>query len=244
MNSSQFVLVDLQKAANADKAKLLAGFFKTGPGQYGAGDQFLGVMVPQQRAIAKKYCALALSEIEKLIKNKFHEARLTGLLILVDQYETGNDERKKTKALDPGIRRDDIFNFYLAHTKQINNWDLVDLTAPKIVGGYLLNQPRRLLYKLIKSKNLWERRIAVLATFQFIKHNQFVDALKIAKLSLTDQHDLMHKAVGWMLREIGKRDVKVLAKFLDEHGKKMPRTMLRYAIERLPEEKRQHYLKK
>ena len=225
---------DTNKLKNPEKAKLLAGFFKTGKGEYGEGDKFLGLMVPQQRSVAKKYRDLKLSDVQSLLKSKFHEYRLIGLLILVHQYEKTDDDKVRTK----------IVSFYLKNTDYINNWDLVDLTAPKILGHWSLNHDRKILYKLAKSESLWERRISILATFTFIKNNQFDDVLKLSALLLTDSHDLIHKAVGWMLREIGKRNQSIEENFLKKHYKTMPRTMLRYAIEKFPEKKRQFYLKK
>lgn len=225
------ITLALQKLANPDKAKLLARFFKTGPGEYGEGDVFLGITVPAQKKVAGQYANLTLTNLQKLLQSKIHEHRLTALLILVKQYQqAGSDDQKQ------------IVDFYLHNTKHINNWDLVDLSAPNILGNYLLKNDRRLLYQLMKSKNLWERRIAILATFAFIRNNQFTDTLKIAKLLLIDKHDLIHKALGWMLREIGKRDQKILEDFLNQHHQNMPRTMLRYAIERLPEALRKKYL--
>jgi 3-methyladenine DNA glycosylase AlkD len=244
---------ELKKLANPKKAKLLMRFFKTGKGEYGEGDIFLGIMVPQQREVVKKFRALPLSEIQKLLKSKFHEERLVGVLILVEQHQSlcHSGPRagiQKKQLLDPGSRpgmtREAIFSFYLKNAKRINNWDLVDLSAPKIVGAYLFDKNRGIIYKLAKSKNLWERRIAVLATFWFIREKDFKDAIRLAEILLTDKHDLMHKAVGWMLREIGKRNEKILRQFLNKHVRKMPRMMLRYAIERLPEKDRQHYLLK
>ena|SRR3989338_2573347 len=227
---------ELGLLANPEKAKFLAGFFKTGKGQYAEGDMFLGITVPQTRQVAGKYSSLALSDIKKLLKSKIHEHRLIALLVLVQQFNRA-DENQKVKIID----------FYLASTKRINNWDLVDLSADKILGEYLYQAPskeRKILRKLAKSKNLWERRIAVLSTFAFIKRNEFDDALEISKMLLEDPHDLIHKAVGWMLREIGKRNLAVEEKFLKKHCRKMPRTMLRYAIEKFPEKKRQLYLKR
>lgn len=228
------LLKDFKKQANPEKAKLLQGFFKTGKGEYGEGDIFLGLMVPQQRLLAKKYPDLSLNDLQELMNSKIHEHRLTALFILISQYKRLPD------------RRTEIYKFYLKNTKNINNWDLVDLSSPNIVGDYLLNHPQeqQILYKLAKSKSLWERRISVLATFMFIRGKQFDHTLKIAEMLLKDQHDLMHKAVGWMLRELGKRDEKLLCKFLDAHKQEMPRTMLRYSIEKFPEEKRKSYLSK
>jgi len=220
---------DFEKLANPEKAKIYQRFFKTGPGEYGEGDVFIGLTVPEQRSLAKKYNNLSLDEIQELLNSKIHEHRLTGLLILVSQYNKNSLE---------------IFNLYIKNMHNINNWDLVDLTAPKIVGKYLLDKPRDLLYDLAKSDNLWERRIAVLATFAFIDKKQFDDSIKIAEILLHDKHDLIHKAVGWMLREIGKRDQSILEEFLEKYHKKMPRTMLRYSIEKLTPEKRAYFMRK
>jgi 3-methyladenine DNA glycosylase AlkD len=224
---------EIKGKANPLKAKLLQGFFKTGKGQYGEGDIFLGLMVPIQREMVKKYQDLPLVDIQKLLDSKIHEERLIALLILVLQFKKGDASKRKT-----------IFDFYLKNSRNINNWDLVDLTAPNIVGEFLLDKDRIIIYKLAKSHNLWEKRIATLATFTFIKFGKFKDALKIAEILLNDNHDLIHKAVGWMLREIGKRDLLAEERFLKKHYKKMPRTMLRYAIEKFPEKKRKKYLQK
>jgi len=224
---------DLQKIADKDKAKLLQRFFKTGKGQYGEGDIFIGGKVPEQRKVAKKYPDLSLEEIQKLLSSKIHEYRLTSLFILIGKYKK-SDELGKRK----------IFNFYLKNTKNINNWDLVDLSAPNIVGDYLLDKKRNLLYKLAKSKDLWEKRIAILATATFIRNNEYKDTLKISEMLLNDKHDLIHKGVGWMLREVGKRNQKSEEDFLKKHYKTMPRTMLRYSIERFSESKRKFYMKR
>jgi 3-methyladenine DNA glycosylase AlkD len=223
---------DIKKNANPQKAVLLQRFFKTGPGDYGEGDIFLGIMVPVQRSIAKKYKELSLKEIKELLHSKFHEERLIALFILVEQFKKGDEQKKE-----------DIFTFYHLHRKRINNWDLVDLTADRISGSYLLDKDKTILYKLAESKNIWDRRIAVMSTFHFIKNNVFDDSLYLSKKLLNDKHDLIHKAVGWMLREIGKRDINTEEGFLEKHYKKMPRTMLRYAIEKFPEKKRLAYLK-
>jgi len=223
---------DLEELKNQAKAKLLSGFFKTGKGEYGEGDVFLGISVPQQRQVAKDYLNLSLVDLQKLLSYKIHEYRLVALLILVGQYNKYENLRKK------------IVDFYLKNTKNINNWDLVDLSSHKILGHYFFNKNRKILYKLVRSKNLWERRIAILSTAYFISQNQFKDTLKIAGILLNDEHDLIHKAVGWMLREVGKRDQPTEERFLKKHYQKMPRTMLRYAIERFDEKKRQFYLKK
>jgi 3-methyladenine DNA glycosylase AlkD len=223
---------EIYKNANPQKAELLQRFFKTGPGEYGDGDIFLGIMVPVQRSIAKKFKNLSLKDLKKLLYSDNHEERLIALFILVEQFKKGDEQKKE-----------DIFTFYHLHRKRINNWDLVDLTAHIISGSYLMNKDKSLLYKLAESKNIWDRRIAVISTFYFIKYNVFDDAFCIAKKLLNDKHDLIHKAVGWMLREIGKRDMYAEEGFLEKNYKKMPRTMLRYAIEKFPEKKRLAYLK-
>jgi 3-methyladenine DNA glycosylase AlkD len=224
---------DLKKLATKEKSKNLSRFFKTGKGEYGEGDIFLGVMVPQQREVAKKYPDLSLSDLQELLNSKIHEFRLTALFILVHQFSRASEVEKKK-----------IVDFYLKNSRNINNWDLVDLSAPKILGPYLLDKERKILYKLVKSKLLWERRIAVLAAFAFIREHDFKDVINLAETLLKDSHDLMHKAVGWMLREVGKREEKVLVEFLDKYRKIMPRTMLRYAIEKFNPIIRQKYLSK
>ena len=228
MNAAQ-VKEELKNLGNPEQAKLLQGFFKTGPGQYGEGDIFLGIKVPVQRKVAKKYKDLPLQEIQQLLDSKIHEHRLVGLLILVYNYE-----KSKNK---------EIVDFYLSNTRNINNWDLVDLTANKILGDYLLDKNRSLLYNLAKSSDLWEKRISMISTAAFIKENDFNDTLKISEILLNDKHDLIHKAVGWMLREVGKKDQDVEEKFLKKYYKNMPRTMLRYAIEKFEESKRKAYLR-
>lgn len=220
---------DIQTYASPEKAKVLQRFFKTCPGQYGEGDIFLGIKVPVQRKVAKKFKDLKLSEIQPLLDSKIHEHRLVGLLILVDKYERSNNKK--------------IVDFYLSNTRNINNWDLVDLTAHKILGHYLLDKDRSILYDLAKSNELWEKRISMISTAAFIKENDFKDTLEIAEILLNDKHDLIHKAVGWMLREVGKKDQDVEETFLKKYYKTMPRTMLRYAIERFEEKKRKAYLR-
>jgi 3-methyladenine DNA glycosylase AlkD len=222
---------EIRSLTNPEKAKLLQRFFKTGKGDYGEGDIFLGLVVPQERMLAKKYHDLSLVDCQTLLNSKIHEERMISLFILMTKYKKSEDKIKK-----------DIFNFYISNTRNINNWDLVDLSSPKIVGNYLFDKDRKILYKLAKSQSLWERRISILATFYFIANKQFDDALNIAEILLNDKHDLMHKAVGWMLREIGKRDLEVEEDFLKKHYRSMPRTMLRYAIEKFPEERRKAYL--
>ena len=222
---------DLQAESDPLKKKGLSRFFKTGKGEYGEGDIFLGVTVPKMRRVAKKYKELSIDKIQSLLRSPIHEERLTALLILVENFRKA-DEPKKTE----------IFNLYLKNTKYINNWDLVDLSASRIVGEFLKDKPVDILYTLAKSKSLWERRIAIISTFQFIWEGRFAETLKISKILLTDRHDLIHKAVGWMLREVGKRSFKTEEEFLKKHYKKMPRTMLRYSIEKFPEKLRLRYL--
>lgn len=221
---------DLQRLANPKKAKILQRFFKTGKGEYGEGDVFLGIVVPDCRSIVCNYKDAPMSVIAKLIVSKIHEHRLVGILILVEKFKKSDKKNRKK-----------IFGFYLKNAKRINNWDLVDLSAPTI-GQYLLDKDKRVLIRLAKSKNLWERRIAIMFTFAFIRENKFNETLRIAELLLSDEHDLIHKAVGWMLREVGKRDLAIEERFLKKHYKKMPRTMLRYAIEKFEESKRKKYL--
>jgi 3-methyladenine DNA glycosylase AlkD len=227
---------ELKSMADPDKAAMLQRFFKTGPGYYGEGDIFIGVMVPQSRQIAKKFSQLPLREVRTLLYSCIHEERLVALLILAWRYNS---------SLSSSMEKEEIAKFYLEHIKQVNNWDLVDLSAPNILGAHLVDRDhrRRLLYRLAGSENVWERRIAILATLHFIRNDDFSETLKIAGMLLHDRHDLIHKAVGWMLREVGKRDAAAEEAFLEKHWSVMPRTMLRYAIERLPESKRRRYKK-
>jgi len=222
----------LDKLANPAQAKILQGFFKTGIGEYGEGDIFLGISMPAQRKNAKNYAGLNLSKIKELLESDIHEHRMAAIIILVEKYQKANDEEKAN-----------IANFYLKNAKRINNWDLVDVSAPKILGDFLLDKDKKVLYDFAKSKNLWEKRIAIISTFGFIRKEKFYDALSISEILLNDSHDLIHKAVGWMLREIGNRDIDVEEEFLKKYYKTMPRTMLRYAIEKFDEEKRLGYLK-
>ena len=224
---------DLQQLANPEKARVLSGFFKTGKGEYGEGDIFLGIRVPEQRKIAKKYSGLAFDDIGQLLESNIHEYRLTSLFILILKYNKEGSRGKK-----------EIVDFYVKNIKNVNNWDLVDSSAPHILGHFLLDKDRSILYRLARSDNLWERRISILSTFAFIKTNTFEDASKISEILLSDEHDLIHKAVGWMLREVGKRDLTIEEEFLQKHYLKMPRTMLRYAIEKFDEDKRKFYLGK
>lgn len=222
----------LKHLANKEKAEILQRFFKTGPGEYGEGDVFIGVKVPDLRKVAKNFQDIAIKDVIVFLESAIHEERLLALLILVSKYVKENETAKK-----------EIYKLYLKKITFINNWDLVDVTAQHIVGDYLMDKNKEPLYSLANSEDLWERRIAVMATFCFIKRERYEDTLKIAKILLNDKEDLIHKAVGWMLREIGKRDMVIEEAFLKKHYKEMPRTMLRYAIEKFPEPRRQQYLK-
>jgi 3-methyladenine DNA glycosylase AlkD len=223
---------EIKKQADPKRAKNSLWFFKTGKGEYGEGDKFLGVSNPKMRKIAKDFFIdLELTDIDKLIKSKFHEERQIVLFVLTLKFNKANPNERYA-----------IYDFYLKHTKYINNWDLVDCSAYKIVGAYL--NDRKILYKLARSKSLWERRIAIISCFYFIAQKQFKDALVIAEILINDKHDLIHKAVGWMLREIGKRNQKTEEIFLKKHYITMPRTMLRYAIEKFDNKKRKFYLNK
>lgn len=221
----------IRKLADKDKAKILQGFFKTGQGQYGEGDRFLGITVPVLRKFAKECRETGVTEIVQLLRSSIHEERLLALFLLVQAYSSGDDSLKKK-----------IYTLYIKNSRYVNNWDLVDLSAPNIVGNYLASRSREPLYALARSRELWKRRISIVGTLPFIRQNDFSDTLKIATILIGDQHDLIHKATGWMLREVGKRDQAILEKFLIGCYKKMPRTMLRYAIERFPEERRLEYL--
>ncbi len=265
--SATLIVNHLQSLGTPERAEVLSRFFKIGKGQYGEGDIFLGVTMPEIRKVAKEFRDLPFSEIEKLLSSPYHEARMTGLLVLTYAYERADDAQRKK-----------IFEFLLAHRAAMNNWDLVDVIVPKIVGEHLANAhpspsirgsrvsrthssvpkagqlpsrrgagkgrtpDREILYTLAQSANLWERRIAIVSTYAFIRADEFDDTIAIAEMLLGDRHDLIHKATGWMLREVGKRDESVLRAFLDAHAAVMPRTMLRYAIERLPERDRNRYL--
>jgi 3-methyladenine DNA glycosylase AlkD len=221
----------LRQVADPGDAVTLQWFFKTGPGEYGEGDVFIGVKVPKIRALVKEFWKADESIVRRLLASAIHEERFLALMIWVRQFEKGS-----------GADRRRIFRLYLASTDRINNWDLVDLSAPNILGEYLVDTSRRPLYRLVKSPSLWERRIAMLATLALIRRREFEDALAVADRLLHDEEDLIHKAVGWMLREIGKRDMGVLEAFLEPRCTVMPRTMLRYAIERFPEVRRRRYL--
>ena len=223
---------DLVAVSDPVRAKHSMGFFKTGKGEYGEGDKFLGVTVPNQRKVAKKYYKdLSFLDLRTLLNSKYHEHRLTALFMLVLKYQKGQQK--------------EAYDFYLDNLEGVNNWDLVDSSAHKIIGDYLLDKPgihRKFLYNFAKSKNLWIRRISIIATMTFVSENQFDDALKISEILLHDEHDLIHKAVGWVLREVGKRDKDLEIEFLDKHVNQMPRTMLRYAIEKFDEDERKYYL--
>ena len=234
MNDLKNLKNDLRSFQRLEKAKILMRFFKTGKGEYGEGDEFLGLMTDETRSVAKKYFDLPLADISKLLASKLHEERVVAVMILAKRLNKADLSGKK-----------EIYDFYFKNISGINNWDLVDSSAPIIVGGYLYlsGETREVLYKLVKSNNLWKKRIAMMATFYFIKERDFSDALKIAEILVNDSHDLIHKAVGWMLREVGNRDIGTEEKFLEKYYKQMPRTMLRYAIEKFPEEKRQKCLK-
>ena len=232
MAEIEYIKKDLKLLSNSEKITIYQNFFKTGKGQYGEGDIFIGVTVPNTRKIAKKYRNISLEVISKLLDSKIHEERLLGVLILVEKYQKISDDK--------------IFLFYKKHNKKINNWDLVDLSADKIVVNYYYKNKDKInnLYKLAKSDNLWERRTSIVSTFYFIKNNNFKPTIDISLLLMNDRHDLIHKAVGWMLREVGKRNKKILLEFLNKNYRKMPRTMLRYSIEKFSEKERQKYLKK
>ena len=225
------VKAQMQELSNPKIAEHSLRFFKTGPGEYGEGDLFLGIRVPVTKKVARKFKELPVDEVLKLLKSKYHEERLLALIMLVNRFKKETDKEQKK-----------IYEAYLSHTEYINNWDLVDGSAHQIVGGYLFERDRKPLYQLAKSKSLWERRISMIATYTFIKRDDFEDTLNLSAILLTDEEDLMHKAVGWMLREVGKKDIEVEERFLRKHYKKMPRTMLRYAIEKFEEKKRKGYL--
>ena len=226
------LIFELKELKNPKQAEICQRFFKTGQGEYGEGDVFLGIKSQQIKDIAKKYYGIGLPKIKELLKSEIHEHRSCALRILDKKYKIADEKEKEN-----------IFNFYLENIKYVNNWDLVDLSAPNIVGDFLFKRDKKILYKLVRSENLWERRIAIISTFDFIKKEEFEDVLAISELLLQDTHNLIHKAVGWMLREIGKRDLKVEENFLRQHYKDIPRTMLRYAIEKFPEKERKRYLK-
>ncbi|SMO91684.1 DNA alkylation repair protein [Gracilimonas mengyeensis] len=229
---AQQVITDLKAKANPEKAKHSQRFFKTGPGEYGEGDRFLGINVPEQRKIAKKYRALPTDEVAILLQHSYHEVRLTAAYLLVYKVEKGDENTLK-----------EVVDCYLDNLSGINNWDLVDSSCHQILGRRLQDKDRRLLYDFAQTDDLWKKRIAMITCYHFIKQKDFDDALAIAEILLNDGHDLIHKAVGWMLREIGNRDLDTEEAFLKKHYQNMPRTMLRYAIEKFDEPLRQKYLK-
>ncbi|MFC5410791.1 DNA alkylation repair protein [Larkinella bovis] len=229
----QDVKTALQAQADPEKAAFFKRFFKTGPGQYGEGDVFLGLSVPQQRLIAQHYRQLPPGETEKLVRDPFHECRLTGLIIWTNQAKPAHDANRKL-----------IFDYYLRNKEFVNNWDLVDTSSPGIVGNYLLNKDRSILYELARENHLWSQRIAMVSTLAFIRKNQFQDTFRVAELLLSHRHDLIHKAVGWMLREVGKKNPDALEEFLHDHAGRLPRTALRYAIERFEPVRRKYYLER
>lgn len=233
MTTATKVTKALREQATKENAVVFQRFFKTGKGQYGEGDQFLGVKVPNQRKVAREFTELPLVEIGKLLKSKWHECRLTGIFILVRQFE----KAKKSEA-----DRKQFFDFYIHNLDRVNNWDLVDSSAYKIAGAYLENRSRDPLYRLAKANHLWKNRVAMVATMWFIKRDDYPDTIALAKILLHHEHDLIHKAVGWMLREMGQGNEGLLLGFLDEHAAEMPRTALRYAIEKLDPSVRKAYL--
>ena len=222
----------LKKMGNKEHAGVSQRFFKTGPGEYGEGDIFIGIRVPVLRKLAKEYSDLPLEDTANLLRSRIHEERLLALLLLVDSFSKGDETSRKS-----------IYEIYLKNTGFINNWDLVDTSAEHIVGVYLMDKNKAILHRLAASEDMWERRISIMSTFHFIKRHEFSETLKISKMLLFDRQDLIHKATGWMLREVGKRQLPAEENFLKKHYKIMPRTMLRYAIEKFPEPKRQRYLK-
>lgn len=231
--TAAFILNELLSMANPEKATFLQRFFKTGPGQYAEGDVFLGLIVPLTRSIAKANIQTPLAELQLLIQSEYHEARLCALLIVVEQFKKAQEPERKI-----------LYDFYLKNARRINNWDLVDVTCPHVVGAYLLDKDRSRLYELVASDNLWEQRIAMVSTLTLIRNREFTDTFALAERLLTHKHDLMHKAMGWMLREVGKKNREELTAFLERHATTLPRTSLRYAIEHYPEAERQYFLKK
>lgn len=228
---AKYIQLELEQYIDPVKKEYLPNFFKTGKGEYGEGDRFLGVVVPNTRLVAKKYNSEPFEVMAELLRSKWHECRLCALLMLVERFRKSSEEEQTR-----------IYRFYLSQTARINNWDLVDLSAPYIVGEYLKDKPREDLYRLAASTLLWDQRIAVVATITFIRNYDFIDILTLAEKLLHHEHDLMRKAIGWMLREMGKRDRELLVQFLEKYASVMPRTMLRYSIEKFPEEERQYFM--
>jgi 3-methyladenine DNA glycosylase AlkD len=222
---------DFRQLGNPDDVPNLQRFFKTAPGEYGEGDRFLGIRVPETRKAVKRFRAESLRSVTALLGSPYHEERLLAALLLVDKYERGDEEMQKR-----------VYEIYMGNRAGLNNWDIIDSSAHKIVGPWLDSRSRTPMYELVDSDSLWDRRIAIIATYYFIRKSEFADTLRIAASLRDDSEDLIHKAVGWMLREVGNRDRKVEETFLAKHYKKMPRTMLRYAIEKFPERRRKAYL--
>lgn len=233
MQRAEDIQHELEQYIDPVKREYLPRFFKTGKGQYGEGDKFLGVVVPNTRIVAKRHKDAPFEVMAALLQSEWHECRLCALLMLVERFKNSDEKGKKV-----------IYDFYLTQTARINNWDLVDLSAPGIVGEYLKDKPRQDLYRLADSPLLWDQRIAVVSTYTLIRNHDFIDILSLSERLLHHKHDLMHKAVGWMLREMGKRDKDLLVQFLEKHCTVMPRTMLRYAIEKFPEEERREFMKR
>jgi 3-methyladenine DNA glycosylase AlkD len=231
--SAKGLFYELKSHSDPIHAKNLQRFFKTGKGKYGEGDQFWGITVPKQRRIAKKYASISLSEIQKLLNHKVHEVRLSALIILCSKFAKSDEKNKK-----------EIFKFYIKNYKNINNWDLVDISCHRIIGEFLNDKPKDILYNLAHSKNIWARRIAIISTMAFIKRNEIKDAMRLSVVLLKDKHDLIHKAVGWVLREVGKKNMTVLRQFLDKYKNQMPRVMLRYSTEKMSKNEQQKYLRK
>ncbi len=233
MEKAKEIQKELEQYIDPVKRDYLPKFFKTGKGQYGEGDKFLGVVVPNTRTVAKHYKDVPFEVMAELLQSEWHECRLCALLMLVERFKKSDENEKKR-----------VFDFYLSNTPRINNWDLVDLSAPGIVGEFLKDKSREVLYTLGNSRLLWEQRIAVVSTYTFIRNNDFIDILTLSERLLYHQHDLMHKAIGWMLREMGKRDKDLLVQFLEKYCKVMPRTMLRYAIEKFSDDERKEFMKR
>jgi 3-methyladenine DNA glycosylase AlkD len=231
--TADYILSELCSISNTNKASFLKRFFKTGIGEYAEGDLFLGISVPHVRVVAKDNRQISFFELQKLIKSEYHEARLCALLIGVEQFKKATEEKRSV-----------LFDFFLKNTCYANNWDLVDIAYPHVIGTYLLDKDRSILYELAGSSSLWEQRIAIVSTIVFIRHHEFIDTLALSEQLLNHKHDLIHKAVGWMLREVGKRDRELLTNFIERNSKKMSRTTLRYAIEHYPENERQYFLRK
>ncbi|MDR1556666.1 MAG: DNA alkylation repair protein [Tannerellaceae bacterium] len=231
--TAEHILNELHSVADTKKARFLQGFFKTGPGEYAEGDLFLGIVTPLIRSIAKVNIKTPLHELQTLITSEYHEARLCALLIAAARFKKAAEEERTL-----------LFEFYLRNTRYANNWDLVDVAYPHVVGVYLLDKERSILYELAQSTSLWEQRIAIVSTVIFIRNNEFIDTLALSEQLLSHPHDLIHKAVGWMLREVGKRDRETLTDFIERNSAKMSRTTLRYAIEHYPEDERQYFLRK